>query len=156
MAPRTVYGLGGLALAGALLLSLSVGVIAVPFGEVLAALTGGADAGLHRTLIVDMRLPRAIGALLVGAGLGTSGCILQAILRDPLASPTLIGTAQASGFGRVLGVFLGLPLLGSIGLSFLMAVLSTAIVLLLSCSRRGLPAQPCCSPGSTAGVDFVL
>ncbi|MCB9909069.1 MAG: iron ABC transporter permease [Planctomycetes bacterium] len=148
--------MGGATAMLALLLSLGIGIIHVPYGEVVQVLLGQGDsASLHRTLILEMRLPRAVGALVVGAGLGAAGCMLQALLRDPLASPTMIGTAQASGFGRVLGVFLGMGYLGSVALSFVMAVTGTMIVLLIARSRRGFPAQTVLLAGVNVGMLFA-
>ncbi|MCB9914275.1 MAG: iron ABC transporter permease [Planctomycetes bacterium] len=153
-APLLALGLA--VVLAALVVSLGVGVIDVPFGEVLAILGGRDDgASLHRTLVLDMRLPRAVGALTVGAALGAAGVLLQALLRDALASPTIIGTAQASGFGRVLGVFVGLGYAGSVGLSFVMALAGTLLVLATSRSRRGFPAQTVLLTGVNVGMLFA-
>lgn len=140
--------------------SLCVGVIDVGFGDVVRALRDfilgeRGDDSIVRTLVVEMRLPRAIGALLVGASLGTAGCVLQAMLRDPLASPSIIGTAQAAGFGRVLGVYLGLSYVGSLGMSFATAMVGTLIVLSIARSRRGLPTQAVLLTGVNVGMLFA-
>jgi iron complex transport system permease protein len=137
---------GAAAALAAAALSLAVGVIHVPFGEVLRVLgelfspppPGGES--IDHTLVADMRLPRAVGALCVGAALGTAGCMLQALLRNPLASPSVIGTAQAAAFGKVLAVLIGLPYLGTISLSFALAVGGALLVLVLARTRTGLPA----------------
>lgn len=145
--PRFAQVLGvGIALtAVAALASLTVGVIRVPLGDVLSALAGlvGAGSGaegVHSTLVADMRLPRAVGAICVGAGLGAAGCMLQALLRNPLASPTVIGTAQAAAFGKVLGVFVGFGYLGSISTAFAMTCAAALLVLTLARTRAGLPS----------------
>lgn len=158
--PALVVVVGSALCAAALCASLFVGVIDVGAGEVARALldlaTGAdGDGSMARTLVVDMRLPRAIAALCVGAALGTSGCLLQALLRDPLASPSIIGTAQASGFGRVLGVYLGLQHAGSLALAFATAVLGTLIVLWIARSRRALPAQAVLLTGINVGMLFA-
>jgi iron complex transport system permease protein len=154
----TVFGLvvAAIALAG----SLGIGVIHVSAQDVLRVVTdfvaGRSDDGsMARTLVLDLRLPRAVGALCVGAALGSAGCLLQALLRDPLASPTIIGTAQASGFGRVLGVYLGMHYAGSWVLSFAMAVVGTLIVLAIARSRRGLPTQAVLLTGVNVGMLFA-
>lgn len=151
--------LGLALLALALLASLAVGVIHTPLVELLRALLGraapGADGELTRTLVLEMRLPRALAALCVGASLGTAGVLLQALLRDPLASPTIIGTAQASGFGRVLGVFLGLSYASSVGLSFAMALAGTLLVLVVGRSTRGFASQVVLLTGVNVGMLFA-
>ncbi len=157
--PLPVAIIGLAAILVALIVSLAVGVIHAPFSEVLRTLidgiTGRGSDSMTRTLVLEMRLPRAIGALSVGAGLGVAGCMLQALLRDPLASPTLIGTAQASGFGRVLGVFLGISYAGSVALSFVMAIIGTLIVLWIARSRRGFPSQIVLLTGVNVGLLFA-
>lgn len=157
---RALHLLAGVALvAAAMVVSLCVGVIQTPVADVLRALVGASSGdAAHdtlRTLVLDIRLPRAIGAVCVGSSLGTAGCILQALLRDPLASPTMIGTAQASGFGRVLGVFVGLSYPGSILLSFGTAVAGTLLVLAVSRSRRGFPSHIVLLAGVNVGMLFA-
>ena len=152
--------IGLTAVACALLATLGVGIVPVSYHEVArilfdACLGGPGADDLKRTLILEMRLPRAVGAISVGAALGVSGCVLQALLRDALASPTIIGTAQASGFGRVLGVFLGLPFAGSVALSFAMALAGTLLVLAISRSRRGFPTQAVLLTGVNVGMLFA-
>jgi iron complex transport system permease protein len=121
--------------------SLAVGDFPVPLGDVLAALAGaGAEPGIDQGAYVvrTLRLPRALAALVVGAGFGMSGAILQRLVRNPLASPDIIGVnagaAAAAVFvvvvwnGTVLQVTLG-ALVGS--------VLVSAAVYLLA-YRRGV------------------
>jgi iron complex transport system permease protein len=127
----------------AVVASLTIGVIHVPMADVVHALTGICGSGtadsLGDNLVRNMRLPRAIGAVCVGAALGAAGCMLQALLRNPLASPTVIGTSQAAAFGKVLGVFIGIGYAGSIGVSFLAACGGALLVLALARTRSGLP-----------------
>jgi iron complex transport system permease protein len=150
--------LAGSVLLAAIVASLCIGVIHTPFGEVWQAivqgLRGGGESSATQTLVLDIRLPRAIAAACVGAALATAGCVLQALLRDPLASPTMIGSAQASGFGRVLGVFCGLPYAASVGLSFVTAVTATLLVMAIARSRRGFPPQTVLLAGVNTGMLF--
>ncbi len=146
----------GLALCAlTLAVSLGVGVLPVAPREIVDVLAGRGGDSLARTLVLDMRLPRGVGALCVGCALGTAGCLLQALLRDPLASPSMIGTAQASGFGRVLGVYLGASFGLSVLLSFAMATLGTLLVLAIARSRRGFPSQVVLLTGINVGLLFA-
>jgi iron complex transport system permease protein len=146
----------GLALCAlALLASLAVGVIRVPLEGVADVLAGRGGDSMARTLLLEMRLPRGIAALCVGAALGSAGCLLQALLRDPLASPSMIGTAQASGFGRVLGVYLGFSFAGSVLLAFVFAAAGTLLVLAVARSRRGFPSQIVLLCGINVGLFFA-
>ncbi|MFG2920064.1 FecCD family ABC transporter permease [Streptomyces sp. NPDC048305] len=79
-------------------LSLCVGDMVIPLGKVLATLTGGGDGG-SRFVLLELRLPRALLAVLVGMGFGLSGAVFQSVLRNPLASPDVIGISSgASAF----------------------------------------------------------
>lgn len=75
------------------------------------------DDPVARTIILDLRLPRVLAAMLVGAALGAAGALLQALLRNPLADPALVGVAGGAalgaaamlGLGSAAGMALGLP-----------------------------------------------
>lgn len=150
---------GVLVAAIALVASLGVGVIHTPMrdvaGAVLDGLRGECAASTVHTLVLDIRLPRAIAAMSVGAALATAGCVLQALLRDPLASPTMIGSAQAAGFGRVLGVFCGLSYGASLGSSFVMAIAGTLLVMAIARSRQGFPSHIVLLAGVNVGMLFA-
>ncbi|HUG40267.1 MAG TPA: iron ABC transporter permease [Longimicrobiales bacterium] len=87
-------------LLAALVLALGVGAARVPPADVVGALLGGGDA-TTRAIIRDLRLPRAILALLIGAGLGVAGAVFQALLRNPLAEPYVLGVSGGAAVGAV-------------------------------------------------------
>jgi iron complex transport system permease protein len=89
------------------LVSLGVGPVRMSPAEVLDALFGGGGE-VHRVIVQEIRLPRAILGLAIGGILGLSGAALQGLLRNPLASPSLFGAPQAAAFGAVLVIALGL------------------------------------------------
>lgn len=62
-----------------------------------------------RAVMLQIRLPRMLGALLVGAALSSSGAAYQTIFRNPLVSPEILGVAAGAGFGASVGILLGLP-----------------------------------------------
>jgi iron complex transport system permease protein len=88
------------------LLSLGVGPVALSPARVASALFGGGGA-IDRTIVLDIRLPRALLAILIGGALGLSGAALQGLLRNPLAAPSLFGAPQAAAFGAVSMISLG-------------------------------------------------
>jgi iron complex transport system permease protein len=102
----TVFAL----LAVALVLSATAGILvgAVPIapGDVLSALFGA--EGTNGTIIRELRLPRVLGAALVGGALAASGALLQGMLRNPLADPFVTGTSAGASLGAVVAVALGL------------------------------------------------
>ncbi|WP_199537101.1 FecCD family ABC transporter permease [Spongiactinospora gelatinilytica] len=105
---RVAFLVGGLVLlVVAAVASVSVGAHGVPLEEVWRALT--AYAGTDDHLIVrDVRGPRTVLGIAVGAALGVSGALIQAMTRNPLAEPGLLGVTSGSGFAITLGGALGL------------------------------------------------
>lgn len=87
--------------------SLAVGTVPLSPAEVVAALLGGADEAA-RIIVVEIRLPRALLGLIIGAVLGLSGAALQGLLRNPLAAPSLFGAPSAAAFAAVSAIALGL------------------------------------------------
>ncbi len=85
------------------LFSLGVGAVRLSVGETVGALLG-ADSGIASTIIWNIRLPRVLTAVLVGAGLAAAGAALQSLLRNPLASPYTLGISHAAAFGAAFSV----------------------------------------------------
>ena len=143
---RLLLGFGVLAVLAAALASLALGPAGIPprrvFALLLSWLTGRASHGTAALIVLQLRLPRIILGGLVGAGLAAAGTAFQAILRNPLADPYVIGVSAGAGFGAALGITLGLgatPVgLGSIPLlAFLGAVLTVALEIgRASCGER--------------------
>ena len=94
-----------------MLLAVLVGPTAIAPGAVFAALAHPGDASVVAALVWQVRLPRILGAAFVGAALGLSGSILQALLRNPLADPYLIGTSAGAGLGATIAE-IAVPQLG--------------------------------------------
>ena len=121
--------IGGLILLALLfLLSLRIGVLHLqtPLLDILFHRTDGIDAAT----VWDIRLPRAIGAIIFGAALGFAGVIAQGIFRNPLAEPTLIGLSSGAVFGTIAVISSGAAVYGS-RTNVLAAVLFAAITALL-------------------------
>ena len=113
--PRVAVALAALAvaLAASLLLATLQGTVAIPPLTIIEIILR--HLGLPLTphwsvaddlIIMQVRLPRALGAALVGAALGVSGALLQGLLRNPLADPLLLGTSSGAGLGAVVAIVL--------------------------------------------------
>ena len=98
----TVLLASAAALVAAAAASLTLGAVHVPLADVFDALTGRADPGPLREIVLQLRLPRTVSALVVGAALGVAGALLQGALANPLASPDVIGVTGGAAFGAIL------------------------------------------------------
>ncbi len=125
------------------IISVSTGTIRIPLKEVVSGIFGFDMTGAGR-IIRDVRMPRIIAALLVGAGLALSGTVMQSVLRNPLASPYTLGLSSAAAFGASFAIVFfgaGTGTTSTIIISdsftvafsaFVFSSLSTAAILLLT------------------------
>ncbi|MDX3798337.1 iron ABC transporter permease [Streptomyces sp. AK04-3B] len=84
----------------------AVGDLHLSLADVARALVGSGDPGT-RLIVRELRLPRSLAGLLVGVAFGVSGALLQAMTRNPLASPDMLGITQGAGVAVVAGIVLG-------------------------------------------------
>lgn len=87
--------------------SLLLGPSELAPAQVWGALFGAGEAGPARDIVMAIRLPRTILALLVGASLSVSGVVFQALLRNPLADPFVLGVSGGAALGGILALSLG-------------------------------------------------
>jgi iron complex transport system permease protein len=128
MRPFLLLGLFALTATG---LGLALGAVAIPLPEVARAIMSG--EGPNAAIVRQLRLPRVLLAFLVGGGLGVSGATLQALVRNPLAEPYLLGVSTGAGLAAVLAIAAGLS--GSWGIplaAFVGALAAVAAVYRLS------------------------
>lgn len=141
--------------------SISVGDFPLSIKDVLASLIGNGN-GSHDFIIFDLRLPRLLTGLLVGAALGMSGALFQSLARNPLASPDIIGFNSGAALGAVLMiiVFSASGLLVTLGA--IVGGLVTAIVVFFLSWRDGLSPYRLVLVGigvgftAYAGINFLM
>ena len=131
--PTIAYGalLGLLVLVS--LLSLKAGPAALSFADVLAGLIGSEDHILE-TIVRQLRLPQLLLGLLVGATLGISGVALQALFKNPLAEPGVIGVSSSAALGAVVVLYFGYAGVGDITLPLAaigMALLAMSLLIVV-------------------------
>ncbi|MEM9027051.1 MAG: iron ABC transporter permease [Pseudomonadota bacterium] len=112
-------------IAGLSVASLQLGSVTLPSGVVLRALFGLGDAA-DVVIVQELRLPRTLLAILIGATLGLAGAALQGLLRNPLAAPSVFGAPSAAALGAVIAIVTGL----ANALSFMLPVAAIAGALL--------------------------
>ncbi|MFP4244650.1 MAG: FecCD family ABC transporter permease [Ectothiorhodospira sp.] len=111
----------------ALGISVALGSVSLSPAQTLATLTGGGEP-LHRALILDLRLPRALAAFATGGLLAVAGALMQVLLRNPLADPYVLGLSGGAAVGALASMLLGMGTVLISGSAFAGAMLSTFIV----------------------------
>lgn len=119
--------------------SVSVGDFPIPLGEVIGELTGLSGSPDSEFIIRELRLPRATTAVLVGAAFGISGQIFQRMVRNPLASPDLLGISAGATVGALVAiVVVGAASTVSITLAALVGATAAVVAIYLLAVREGL------------------
>ncbi len=135
---RLAWPAATLAVAAAVLLSLAVGTRPVPPSAVLDALLHGGSSP-DALVVRSLRLPRTEIGLTAGAALGVAGAALQAVTRNPLADPGILGLSQGAAAGVVLAIATGLAsgFSGYVWYAFAGAVLAACLVYGIAARGRG-------------------
>ncbi len=150
----------GLLAAAAALGALFVGSAPVSPGAVLAILAGkGSVAGVDRVVVLSLRLPRIAAALLAGGALAVAGVGFQALTRNPLAEPSILGVSSGAAFGVVLAQVFGLRagVLATLGLTdfaFCGAFIAGTAVYAIALRAGGLPVHTLVLAGVIVGIFF--
>jgi iron complex transport system permease protein len=119
------------------LYALSIGPVPISPGEILATLAGR-DTGQAGVVIWNIRLPRVLAAMLVGAALAAAGASYQIMFRNPLVSPDILGVSSGAALGAVCAIFLSLPILAIQGFAFAGGLLAVALVSTIASGVRGV------------------
>lgn len=127
-------------LAGALVLSVTLGSVPLPLDRVLAALAFQSVPG-DQLVVWQIRLPRALAAGFVGAALGMSGAALQGLLRNPLAEPGILGVSATAALFATFVLYFGLATAGPLVLPLAAvagALIATLVVALAAIRTRSV------------------
>ena len=116
--------------AGLFLLDLAVGAVRIPVADVWAALTGGDCPQATAKIVVNIRLIKAVVALLAGAALSVSGLQMQTLFRNPLAGPYVLGISSGASLGVALVVLAGIG--SSIGVAAAAWIGAAAVLLVIA------------------------
>ena len=127
-------------LLAALFFGISIGSTGSGIKETMATLFGGSETeAMHHAIIWRVRFPRTLLAILVGATLSLGGLVFQALLRNPLAEPYILGVSSGAGIGAILGILAGFSrfpgvsataFAGSMGTLLLLFVMSSGQTML--------------------------
>ncbi|GAA3373723.1 FecCD family ABC transporter permease [Streptomyces racemochromogenes] len=129
------------ALAVSMVAGLALGPVRIPPGQVLDIVLGGPGArGAFASIVWDVRMPRVLLGAVVGAGLAVTGTVLQALVRNPLADPFLLGASSGASAGAVLVIVSGAGAAAAGGLGLPAAAFAgslAALVAVYALARRG-------------------
>lgn len=114
--------------------SWGIGAGSSGWREIVQLLSGGEIADSARTVLLNIRLPRLLAALLAGGMLAAAGCATQNLFRNDLASPHVLGVVNSAALGAVIGLFLGGWLMTPLSIAF--GILSL-LLLFVPGGRRG-------------------
>ena len=134
---------GFIALAALAALSLGMGSFPVAPHEVASVLWAAVSGGVNgvgdstRAIILEIRGPRIVAALAVGAALGAAGAAYQNVFRNPLVSPDILGVSSGCALGAVIGILAGLPAVAMQGLAFAGGLAAAGLVLAVGALVRG-------------------
>lgn len=135
-----------LALAGAILLAMVVGAVSIGWGRAAGGLfheilgRGPSLDPTERAILLDIRLPRTLLTGLVGMSLGPSGAVFQALLRNPLAEPFILGLSSGAAAGALLAIALGVAVypLVTPAAAFVGALVTVSLVFFVAGSKGRL------------------
>lgn len=119
------------------LLSALLGSSQLSLSQTVLALFG-AGSETVRIIVWEIRLPRALAAMGVGAALGASGALMQGLLRNPLAEPGVLGVSASASLGAIIALYFGLGFLGAFTVPVLAvagALAATAVLSVLAAAR---------------------
>ena len=123
-----------------IVLTLLAFILSLMAGKVWIAPSDWFSDTANGWIMAELRLPRAILGLAIGAALGLSGAVLQGYLRNPLADPTVVGVSSSAALGGVTAIFLGLTAY-PLGL-FVCAMLGAGLAMLLLAAMAGRSGGP--------------
>ena len=123
---RALLLLSGIAVL-AMLLALAIGSVTIAPAELWAVLQGEGST-LHRTVLVDLRLPRTLAAFATGGLLAVAGALMQVLLRNPLADPYVLGLSGGAAVGALLAMLTGMGAVVVSGSAFAGAMLAMLLV----------------------------
>lgn len=137
------------------IISLCSGVYYIPPEKVFLTLIGADSNHIYQTVILQIRLPRIIMDILVGAGLSAAGASYQALFKNPLVSPDILGVASGAAFGAALAILLNLNLYYIQIFAFLFGILSVILTLLLAKKGKEIPILGLIISGIVIGAFFT-
>lgn len=144
-----------------LILTFSIGPVNIPMSTVFKILFHFPKSwpDSYESIIMDVRLPRIILGALVGSGLAVAGCAMQALFRNPMASPYILGISSGAAFGAslaiVLGISLGISVFVVPFMAFTFAIITVFLVYNIAKIKGKVPMETLLLAGIAVGAFFT-
>lgn len=159
LSPRPGFALAllGVTLAGAVLVSLTLGRYDVPLTAWWDVLFASERGGIPALVLLQVRLPRVVAGVLIGGGLSAAGAAYQGLFRNPMVSPDILGASAGAGFGAAAGILLGFGVIGIQCWSFAFGLAAVALTCSLAArlARAGDPILTLVLVGILVGSMFT-
>ncbi len=128
-------------LIGVAAVSLMIGSYRLTVHDWWNVLTASTQSGTAGIVLLQVRFPRLLAAMLVGGGLALAGAAYQGLFNNPMVSPDILGASAGAGFGAAVGILFGFHVVAIQGMSFAMGLLAVALAWLIGSGlcRRGDP-----------------
>ena len=127
-----IYAFSLVALVVLPVVSIAVGRYSISIVDVFSALMGSCEDAVINTVVFNLRLPRIVTALLVGASLSCAGTAYQGVFQNPLVSPDLLGVSSGSCVGAALAILLGLGSGTTVAVAFFSGLLCVVLTVFFS------------------------
>jgi iron complex transport system permease protein len=139
------------------MVSLTIGSYSLTIHDWWNVLTSPAESGTAGIVLLQVRFPRLLAAMLVGGGLALAGAAYQGLFNNPMVSPDILGASAGAGFGAALGILCGFHVVAIQGLSFAMGLLAVALAWSIGSilCRRGDPVLMLVLVGILIGSVFT-
>jgi len=114
------------------------------WNQMMIALFGGDKESTIYHVVINLRMPRILGAIVCGFALAICGTAMQSMLKNPLADPYTMGISSGAGFGAALAILLGIEVISGGGVvvnAFVFATLPAAVIMFLSKFRQATPTM---------------
>lgn len=114
------------------------------WNQLMIAIFGGDRESTIYHVVIELRMPRILGAIVCGFGLAICGTAMQSMLKNPLADPYTMGISSGAGFGAALAILLGIELIAGGGVvvnAFIFAIVPAAVIMFLSRFRQATPTM---------------
>ena len=124
-----------------LIVCISLGSVRIPFTDIITSIkyifSDSGNRSSYETIIFQLRIPRALGALLVGASLSLAGAVMQGVLKNPLADGSTLGVSSAASLGAGIAIVTGfnianIPFSGIFILAIVFAIASLCLIIFLA------------------------